>query len=86
MVKLLLSLNGINEPSNKDDQRISISFHKEFLEIVKEKFPLLYRFDEEFAMNMLPETFIYDRDNNKLVHKRLRGKITELILKDIKAP
>lgn len=80
ITKLLLSLNGIYESDNDDDKRISAVFHKEFLEMIKDKYPTLYKTEEEFALNMLPESFTYDCDNNKLVHKRFRGKTTELIL------
>jgi len=83
ITKLLLSLNGIYESDDNDDDRISASFHKEFLEMVKEKFPLLYQTEQKFAMNMLPEAFIYEHDNNKLIHKRFRGRTTELILKNV---
>ena len=84
ITKLLLSLNGIFESDNGDDESISASFHKEFLELLKEKYPLLYQIDQEFATNMLPEAFAYEPDNNKLIHKRFRGRTTELILKDTK--
>ncbi len=80
ITKLLLSLNGIYESDDNEDSRISALFHKEFLGMIKHRYPTLYATEEEFALNMLPESFTYDRDNNKLVQKRFRGKTTELIL------
>lgn len=84
MTKLLLSLNGIYESEANEDTRISTVFHKEFLGLIKEKFPLLYQTDQEFSLDMLPEAFIaYEKDSNKLINKGFRGKITELKLNDI---
>jgi hypothetical protein len=80
ITKLLLSLNGISDSDSKNDDGMSERFHKEFLKMIKDKFPLLYQTEEKFALNMLPESFIYDPHNNKLIHKRFRGKTTELIL------
>lgn len=79
--KLLLSLNGIDESDANSNDGISVRFHKEFLKMIKEKFPLLYKTEVKFALNMLPESFEYDPKNNKLIHKRFRGTTTELILK-----
>ena len=81
ITKLLLSLNGIYDSESKDDDSMSMKFHKEFLQMIKDKFPLLYKTEAKFAINMLPESFEYDTVNNKLIQKRFRGKTTELILK-----
>lgn len=81
ITKLLLSLNGIHESESKNDDSMSMKFHKEFLQMIKDKFPLLYKTEAKFAVNMLPESFEYDTVNNKLIQKRFRGKTTELILK-----
>lgn len=80
ITKLLLSLNGIHEPESKDEDSMSMKFHMEFLEMIKDKFPLLYKTEAKFAIDMLPESFEYDAVKNKLTHKRFRGKTTELAL------
>ena len=84
MTKLLLSLNGIYESESNEDTRISAVFHNDFLNILKEKFPLLYQTDQEFSLDMLPEEFItYDKDSNTLINKGFRGKVTKLKLNNL---
>lgn len=80
MTKLLLSLNGIHDPEIINEDNMSSRFHKEFLNLVKNKFPTLYKTEKEFALNMLPESMEYGSKNNKLIHKRHRGRFTELLL------
>lgn len=78
IVKLFLSLNGIDVLSN--DNSICGAFHNEFIKKIKEKYPLLYRREKEFALNMLPDSFTYDSEKNTLTHERFRGRYTELLL------
>lgn len=80
ITKLLFSLNGIHYSKSKPDDSMSLKFHKEFLRMVMAKFPLLYKTEEKFAVNMLPESFEYDPINTKLIHKRFRGETNELAL------
>lgn len=82
ITKLLLSLHGIYESDINDEDCISSTFRKQFLEMIKDKFPLLYRTDKDFAMDMLPESYIYEQKSNKIIHKNIRGQTTELILND----
>jgi len=79
ITKLLLSLNGIAESEHSDGSLGSL-FHLQILETIKVKFPLLYQSDQEFALNMLPESIIYKPGSNKLIHKRFHGNTSELIL------
>ena len=82
ITKLLLSLTGIFEAENSNAS-LDAKFHALFLKMIKGKFPLLYKTDQEFALNMLPESITYDEENNKLVHNQFRGKTTELCLNKV---
>ncbi|QMU56187.1 MAG: hypothetical protein GKS04_03270 [Candidatus Mycalebacterium zealandia] len=79
ITKLLLSLDGLSNPP-ESDKRVYAEFYRSFLEILREKFPILYREDPKFAMSLLPESIEYDGHANKLVQKKFRGRSIELIL------
>lgn len=82
IVKLLLSINGISESEDRDD-RPAAKFHTFLLKLIQEKFSLLYQTEEEFALDMLPESMIFDEKNIKLIHNRVRGRSTELCLSPV---
>ena len=75
ITKLLLSLIGIDKVKSDENQPVA-DFRSYFLDMIKAKFPLLYKRDKEFALNMLPKGIIYDEVNNILIDKRNRRRGT----------
>lgn len=83
ITRLIISFNGIYESDDETDQRIEAKFHRDFIRRLKTKYPKLVKRDPKFAVDMLPENVVYDKDKNELHETGLRNRVTVLKLEDI---
>lgn len=87
ITRLLLSMNGIYESGTyTNEESIGANFHKNFLQELKAKFPLIYQAEREFALRLLPESFEYCETENTILHRGFRNKRTILRLNKASQP
>lgn len=80
ITRLLISLYGIHEPKELNNDRIDARFHKEFIDKLKTNYSKLAQKDPEFAKHLLPDNVVYDHKSNELHHKRFRQEVNVLKL------
>ena len=80
ITRLLLSLNGIHEITDRQDLTPRDSFQRMFIQRIKRDYPKLVIRDPEFAKRLLPEHFLYDSTKNEIRHERRRRE-EEVVLK-----